>query len=233
MLWYEEQGALRSDDGSVTAGGAPAAPTDATIPVDGQAVAEVLESRGLGDRAAWSQRDLTWEELVEEARRLGPDPTFGDVTDHDLEHDVCAVAAEVAALTARWLDLLCELVVRGIWADQGARTPAQWLSWKVGLAPSTARDHVRVAVRLRELPRVREAFARGELSYSKVRAITRVAVPEIEELLLRWADAPRPRSWNASPPTSARYGVRPTIRWTRIRSTRGTPGGPAPTVTGP
>ena len=192
MLWYEEQGAqgaLRSDDRSVPAGGAPGAPTDATVPVDGGAVAEVLESRGLGDRAAWSQRDLTWEELVEEARRLGPDPTFDAVTDHDLEHDVCAVAAEVAALTARWLDLLCELVVRGIWADQGARTPAQWLSWKVGLAPSTARDHVRVAVRLRELPRVREAFASGELSYSKVRAITRVAVPEIEELLLRWADA--------------------------------------------
>ena len=101
MLWYEEQGALRSDDGSVTAGGAPSAPTDATVPVDGQAVDEALESRGLGDRAVWSQRDLTWEELVEEARRLGPDPTFGDVTDHDLEHDVCAVAALFLLAAAR------------------------------------------------------------------------------------------------------------------------------------
>jgi hypothetical protein len=45
-----------------------------------------------------------------------------------------------------------------------------------------------VVLRLRELPRVRAAFARGELSYSKVRAITRVAVPEIEEMLLEWAD---------------------------------------------
>jgi hypothetical protein len=145
-------------------------------------------ARGLGDRAVWLQRDLGWDGLVEEARRLGPDPDLADLLDDEVEAQVCGIAAEIAALTARWLDHLCELVVRGIWADQGARTPAQWLSWRVGLAPSTAREHVRVALRLRELPKVRAAFALGALSYSKVRAMTRFAVPEIEDLVLQWAD---------------------------------------------
>ncbi|MFW5933317.1 MAG: DUF222 domain-containing protein [Actinomycetota bacterium] len=147
-----------------------------------------MVERPPGDRAVWEQHDLDWEALVDEARRLGPDPTLEALGDDDLEHDVCTVAAQLAALTARWLDLLCELVVRGIWADQGARTPAQWLSWRIGLAPATAREHVRVALRLRELPKVRAAFAAGTLSYSKVRAITRIAVPEVEDLVLRWAD---------------------------------------------
>ncbi len=145
-------------------------------------------ARSPSDLAVWRQRDLGWEALVEEARRIGPDPALVAIGDDDLEREVCTIAAQLAALTARWLGLLSELVVRGIWADQGARTPAQWLSWRLGMAPSTAREHVRIALRLRELPRVREAFAAGVLSYSKVRAITRIAIPELEDLLLRWAD---------------------------------------------
>jgi hypothetical protein len=141
------------------------------------------------DLAAWTQRDLGWEELVAEASRLGPDPALTALDDGQLEAGVCDLAGQLAALTCRWLGLVAEAVVRGLWADQGAATPAAWLSWRVGLAPSTAREHVRVALRLRELPRIRSAFADGRLSYSKVRALTRFAVPQLEELLLAWADA--------------------------------------------
>jgi hypothetical protein len=77
--------------------------------------------------------------------------------------------------------------VGGMWADQGARTPGQWLSFQLGLGASTAAEHLRVGLRLRELPAIRERFAAGRISYSKVRAITRIAVPETEELLLRWS----------------------------------------------
>jgi hypothetical protein len=139
--------------------------------------------------AAWTQRDLRWEELLEQARQLGPDPELATVADHEVEALVCEIAGQLAAMTCRWLGYVAELVVRGIWAEQGARTPAQWLSWKVGVASSTAREHVRVALRLRELPAIHTAFAAGRLSYSKVRALTRFAVPELEPLLLRWADA--------------------------------------------
>jgi hypothetical protein len=54
----------------------------------------------------------------------------------------------------------------------------------VGLAPGAAREHVRVARALGTLPRLRQALACGELSYSKIRELTRVATPETEEVLL-------------------------------------------------
>ena len=129
------------------------------------------------------------EVLVEYARRLGPDPLLADLDAATLERQVRDGAAAIAAATCQWLQYVAEFVVRGDWANQGARTPAAWLSWAVGMAPSTAREHLRVALRLRELPRVRERFAAGRISYSKVRAITRVACSTTEELLLTWADA--------------------------------------------
>jgi hypothetical protein len=147
----------------------------------------VASERVASDVAAWTQRDLRWEELLEEARRIGRDPTLEHLSDTDLEAAVCDVGAQLAALTCRWLSFVSEFVVRGIWADQGARTPAQWLSWKAGVAPATAREHVRVALRLRELPAIHEAFGAGRISYSKVRALTRFAVAELEDLLLRWS----------------------------------------------
>ena len=70
------------------------------------------------------------------------------------------------------------------WADAGARSCANWLSWRVGWDPGTAREHVRVARSLGELPRIDAALREGRLSYSKVRAITRVATPALEAALL-------------------------------------------------
>ncbi len=137
--------------------------------------------------AGTTVREPSWSELVELSRQLGPDPAFAGICDAELERRMKVQAAQITALTCRWIQLLGELVVRGVWADQGARTPAHWLSYMVGLAPSTARDHVRVALRLRELPAIRAAFAAGQLSYSKVRALTRIAHPDLQDLLLRWA----------------------------------------------
>jgi hypothetical protein len=133
-------------------------------------------------------RDLSWQELVDEAARLGRDERFGSLTDETLAEQVAEGAAQLDAALCRWLELVGELVVRGIWADQGARTPGQWLSWKLGIGRSTGRERVRVALALREFPATRDRFAAGTLSYSKVRAITRCGVPAEEELLLRWAD---------------------------------------------
>ena len=68
--------------------------------------------------------------------------------------------------------------------NNGSRNCAAWLTWRVGLAPGAAREHVRVARALGTLPLLSQALARGELSYSKVRELTRVATPETEERLL-------------------------------------------------
>ena len=70
------------------------------------------------------------------------------------------------------------------WASAGALSCAHWLSWRVGVSLKTARERVRVARALAELPKVDALFGRGELSYSKVRAITRVATPQTEQDLI-------------------------------------------------
>ena len=74
---------------------------------------------------------------------------------------------------------------RNGWA--GCVSCAEWLGWRTGLAPGAAREHVRVARALAELPRLSDAMRRGKVSYSKVRAITRVATPETEDDLLNVA----------------------------------------------
>ena len=100
-----------------------------------------------------------------------------------LGDEIAELSAHLDAATARLLDLIREFDARGGW-NTGFRSCAAWLSWRVGLDLGAAREHVRVARALGTLPRLAQALARGELSYSKVRALTRVATPETEERLL-------------------------------------------------
>src|SRR6058998_306957 len=94
------------------------------------------------------------------------------------------LSAHLDAATARLLDLIRDFDARGGW-NTGFMSCAHWLCWCVGLERGAARERVRVARALGTLPRLAEALARGELSYSKVRALTRVATPETEERLLK------------------------------------------------
>src|SRR5262249_47852438 len=96
-------------------------------------------------------------------------------------------AAHLDAAMHRLLADLREFDSRGGWYRQGALSCAHWLSWRVGWALSTAREHVRVAGKLGELPTIDDALRRGEISYSKVRAMVRVATPANELLLLEYA----------------------------------------------
>jgi Domain of unknown function (DUF222)/HNH endonuclease len=108
----------------------------------------------------------------------------------ELEDELATLAAHLYAGTCRWLELVGELDRRGGWAESGGcRSCAEWLAWRCALTPRAAREHVRVARRLSTLPLIRDAFARGELSYAKVRALTRVAAPGSEEELLELASA--------------------------------------------
>jgi hypothetical protein len=99
-----------------------------------------------------------------------------------LGNEIAELSAHLDAATARLLELIREFDARGGW--EGARSCADWLSWRVGLDLGAARERVRVARALGELPLLAGALARGELSYSKVRALTRVATPQTEARLL-------------------------------------------------
>src|SRR4051812_5812067 len=88
--------------------------------------------------------------------------------------EIAALYADISAAMARWLALLSEFDARGGWGDGGYKSCAHWLSWRCGIDVRTARDHVAVARRLHARPLIKDAFDRGELSYSKVRALLRL-----------------------------------------------------------
>ena len=100
-----------------------------------------------------------------------------------LGDEIALLSAHLDAASARLLELIREFDSRGGW-NSGFRSCAAWLSWRVGLDPGAARERVRVARALGTLPLLADALARGELSYAKVRALTRVATPETEARLL-------------------------------------------------
>ncbi len=111
-----------------------------------------------------------------------PDPRLGD---DSLGDEIAALCAHISAATYRLLTLLRVYDEEGRW--QGSRSCAHWLSWRTGISLGPAREKVRVARCLPSLPQISDAFAKGELSYSKVRALTRVATAGNEAELLTFA----------------------------------------------
>jgi len=97
---------------------------------------------------------------------------------------IADLAARLHAATYELLVLIRQFDACGGWSDAGALSCAHWLNWRVGLGLGAAREKVRVAHALAALPLVSAAMQRGALSYSKVRALTRVATPANEGRLL-------------------------------------------------
>jgi hypothetical protein len=97
-----------------------------------------------------------------------------------LEAQICELAGHLAAATCRFLVLLGDFDARRGWASWEMNSCAEWLSWKCQMSSGTAREHVRVARALRNLPVIRGEFGAGRLSYAKVRALTRIATTDTE-----------------------------------------------------
>ena len=106
----------------------------------------------------------------------------------ELAREIGFLVAHIQAATCRLLELIAEMDRRDGWAKYwGFKSCAHWLSWFTGDSLATAREKVRVARKLVECPLVQQAFADGRISYSKVRAITRIVTPENEQTLLDYA----------------------------------------------
>ena len=114
-----------------------------------------------------------------------PSPTTLVPTDDPLGDQIAALCAHINAATYRLLSLLRIYDEEGRW--QGCRSCAHWLSWRTGISLGPAREKVRVARCLPSLPLISGALAKGEISYSKVRALTRVANADNEAELLSFA----------------------------------------------
>ena len=120
-----------------------------------------------------------------------------------LGDEIAELAAHIHAATYRLLVLLAEFDARNGWGGGGFRSCAHWLSWRTGSSPGTAREKMRVARALPALPAISAAMRAGELSYSKVRALTRVAEPATETELLEFARH-APTTEKATSPTTIR-----------------------------
>src|SRR5215469_13899307 len=112
-------------------------------------------------------------------------PAAGGLDDYSLplerlEAQICELAGHLAAATCRFLLLVGDFDARRGWASWDLPSCAAWLAWKCQVAPGTAREQVRVARALADLPVITAQFAAGQMSYAKVRALTRIATPETE-----------------------------------------------------
>ena len=105
----------------------------------------------------------------------------------DLDHNILNLCTRINAATYELLIMIREFDERAGFIQWGLGNCAEWLAWRCDLSITTAREKVRVAHALQQLPLVSSAFSTGELSYSKVKEMTRVANRDNEQLLLEFA----------------------------------------------
>ncbi|MFV8754640.1 DUF222 domain-containing protein [Nannocystaceae bacterium ST9] len=101
-----------------------------------------------------------------------------------LARQIAELARCVDRVKHAWIGRIREFDARNGWADTGCVSMVAWLSWWTGTSNKTASEHVRIARALGELALIDRAFASGELTYSKVRALTRAATPATQQTLL-------------------------------------------------
>jgi hypothetical protein len=125
------------------------------------------------------------------AVRSRPAPDFYTSTDprsvDELDAAIGRLVRQMNADSYRMLVLVREFDDRFGWKKWSYKSCAEWLAWRSSISLSAAREKVRSAHALRALPAISAAFAEGRLSYSKVRALTRVAHFHDEDLLLAYA----------------------------------------------
>ena len=105
-----------------------------------------------------------------------------------LADQITTLAGQINAANYRFLTLIAEFERRKAWSGYGLRSCAHWLNWKCGIDMGAAREKVRAALALTNLPKTKTAFQKGELSFSKVRALTKIATPKNESFLLNIAE---------------------------------------------
>ena len=106
----------------------------------------------------------------------------------ELRRAVTRMAAHINLADWRFIKLIAAMERTRGWREGGYCNLGNWLDHRCGLGPCAARERIRIGRALAKLPRIDEAFRDGVISYSKVRAITRVATPETDAMLLAIAE---------------------------------------------
>lgn len=123
------------------------------------------------------------------AIQIFENPTEATRSDAEqLGAEITELCSYLYAAEARLLTLIRQFDENEYWAEQGLCSCAHWLNLKCGIGMNAAREKVRVAHALAKLPKINEAMANGTLSYSKVRAMTRIADASNEDYLMMIAE---------------------------------------------
>ncbi len=138
----------------------------------------VRERTNEGESGASPAPDLSLDDLSDLAA-LAEDDAIDELGDR-----IIKFSAHMSAAEYRLLVMIAEFDRREGWKPAGHKDCAAWLEMNTGLSRITARERVRVARALRELPETSKAMSQGELSFSKVRGLVRVATPKNEMELL-------------------------------------------------
>ena len=134
------------------------------------------------DRAAESAAEQVMRELESDDLDFIPDDPA------ELRRAVAGMAARINLADWRFVKLIAAMDRARAWREGGYCSLGNWLDHRCGLGPCAARERIRIARALEKLPRVDAAFRDGTVSYSKVRAVTRVATRETEAMLLAIAE---------------------------------------------
>jgi hypothetical protein len=105
----------------------------------------------------------------------------------ELDQNILNLCTRINAATYELLVMVREFDERAGFVKWGLQNCAEWLAWRCDLTITTAREKVRVAHALKHLPLISSNFSMGELSYSKVKEMTRVANRDNEQQLLEFA----------------------------------------------
>ena len=106
----------------------------------------------------------------------------------ELRRAVTRMAAHLNLADWRFIKLIAAMERTRGWREGGYCNLGNWLDHRCGLGPCAARERIRIGRALAKLPHIDAAFRDGVISYSKVRAITRVATPETDAMLLAIAE---------------------------------------------
>ena len=161
-----------------------------------QADESVPEERPASNRPAserpTSESPASAEARVKDCTNDAPGSDDAGVDDeldvlHGLGDEIATLAAHLHAATYRLLTLIAEFDRLQGWEPEGHRSCAHWLAFRTGIDLGAAREKVRAARALTELPQISASMEQGELSFAKIRALTRVATPASEGALLELA----------------------------------------------
>src|SRR5688572_20337727 len=104
-------------------------------------------------------------------------------TEVPLRDRVSRHQAHINAAQAELVEMVGEVEEKDLWAEPGVISPAHWVAWRCGMGQHQARRFVELSRGLADLPKTKESFRKGEISFEQAECLAEAATPNTEEEL--------------------------------------------------